>query len=59
LKPVGLVHLALVGPGSCSSEGVRFGTSRGRSWIQTLSSGEALNRLRLALLVDSAQKPSL
>jgi nicotinamide-nucleotide amidase len=59
LKPVGLVHLALAGPGSCSSEGVRFGTSRGRSWIQTLSSGEALNRLRLALLVDSAQKPSL
>jgi nicotinamide-nucleotide amidase len=58
LKPVGLVHLALVGPGSCSSEGVRFGASRGRSWIQTLSSGEALNRLRLALLVDSAQKPS-
>ena len=58
LKPVGLVHLALAGPGSCSSEGVRFGASRGRSWIQTLSSGEALNRLRLALLVDSAQKPS-
>jgi nicotinamide-nucleotide amidase len=53
-----LVHLALAGPGSCSSEGVRFGASRGRSWIQTLSSGEALNRLRLALLVDSAQKPS-
>ena len=49
-KPVGLVHLAIAGPDGCSSEGVRFGTSRGRTWIQTLSAGEALNRLRLALL---------
>jgi len=48
-KPVGLVHLALAGPHGCSSEGVRFGASRGRSWIQTLSIGESLNRLRLAL----------
>ncbi len=48
-KPVGLVHLALAGPRGCSSEGVRFGASRGRSWIQTLSIGESLNRLRLAL----------
>jgi nicotinamide-nucleotide amidase len=48
-KPVGLVHLALAGPQGCTSEGVQFGASRGRSWIQTLSSGEALNRLRLAL----------
>jgi len=28
---------------------VRFGESRGRTWIQTLTVGEALNRLRLAL----------
>ena len=48
-KPVGLVHLALAGPQGSSSEGVQFGASRGRSWIQTLSIGEALNRLRLAL----------
>jgi nicotinamide-nucleotide amidase len=49
-KPVGLVHIAVAGPAGCSSEGVRFGPSRGRSWIQTLAAGDALNRLRLALL---------
>ena len=49
-KPVGLVHIAVAGPAGCSSEGVRFGASRGRGWIQTLAAGEALNRLRLALL---------
>jgi nicotinamide-nucleotide amidase len=49
-KPVGLVHIAVAGPAGCSTEGVRFGASRGRSWIQTLAAGEALNRLRLALL---------
>jgi nicotinamide-nucleotide amidase len=48
-KPVGLVHIAIAGPDGCHSEGVRFGSSRGRSWIQTLSAGEALNRLRLRL----------
>ena len=48
-KPVGLVHIALAGPAGCRSEGVRFGSSRGRSWIQLLTAGEALNRLRLAL----------
>jgi nicotinamide-nucleotide amidase len=51
-KPVGLVHLAVAGPEGCQSEGVRFGSSRGRSWIQTLTAGEALNRLRLRLLED-------
>ena len=49
-KPVGLVHIAVAGPDACSSEGVRFGASRGRAWIQTLAAGEALNRLRLQLL---------
>ena len=48
-KPVGLVHIAVAGPGGSSSEGVRFGSSRGRSWIQTLAAAEALNRLRLQL----------
>jgi nicotinamide-nucleotide amidase len=48
-KPVGLVHIAVAGPDGCDSEGVRFGASRGRSWIQTLTAGEALNRLRLRL----------
>jgi nicotinamide-nucleotide amidase len=49
-KPVGLVHIAIAGPDACGSEGVIFGASRSRSWIQTLSVGEALNRLRLRLL---------
>jgi nicotinamide-nucleotide amidase len=48
-KPVGLVHIAVAGPDGCSSEGVRFGSSRGRGWIQLLTAGEALNRLRLRL----------
>ena len=48
-KPVGLVHIALTGPQGTTSSPVRFGESRGRTWIQTLTVGEALNRLRLAL----------
>lgn len=48
-KPVGLVHIAVAGPDGCSSEGLRFGSSRGRDWIQLLSAGEALNRLRCRL----------
>ncbi len=48
-KPVGLVHIAIAGPNGCSSEAVHFGNSRGRSWIQSLTIGEALNRLRLRL----------
>jgi len=48
-KPVGLVHIAVAGPDGCSSEGVRFGSSRGRGWIQRLTAGEALDRLRLKL----------
>jgi nicotinamide-nucleotide amidase len=49
-KPVGLVHIGLAGPQLSSSEAVRFGASRGRTWIQTLTVGEALNRLRLQVL---------
>lgn len=48
-KPVGLVHLAIAGPDGCTSEGVHFGSSRGRSWIQRLTTGEALHRLRKRL----------
>ena len=48
-KPVGLVHIAVAGPASCRSQAVRFGSSRPRAWIQALSVGEALNRLRLSL----------
>ena len=51
-KPVGLVHIAVAGPDGCRSEGVRFGASRGRAWIQTLSAGEALDRLRRRLMVS-------
>ncbi len=49
-KPVGLVHIAVANAHGCVAEAVRFGSSRGRSWIQTLTVGEALNRLRLRLL---------
>jgi nicotinamide-nucleotide amidase len=48
-KPVGLVHIAVAGPDGCRSEAVRFGQLRGRSWIQTLTIGEALDRLRRRL----------
>jgi nicotinamide-nucleotide amidase len=48
-KPVVLVHIAIAGPGVSSSEAVRFGSTRGRTWIQTLTCGEALNRLRLEI----------
>jgi len=48
-KPVGLVHIAVAGPQGAVSEPVRLGAGRGRGWIQTLTVGEALNRLRLAL----------
>jgi nicotinamide-nucleotide amidase len=51
-KPVGLVHIALAGPDGSRSEGVRFSAGRGRSWIQTLTVGEALNVLRLRLLAS-------
>ena len=51
-KHVGLVHIAIAGPASSSSQAVHFGALRGRHWIQTLSTGEALNRLRLQVLLD-------
>jgi nicotinamide-nucleotide amidase len=51
-KPVGLVHIAVAGASGAWSEAVRFGGSRGRHWIQTLTAGEALNRLRLRLLAS-------
>ena len=48
-KPVGLVHIAVAGPDGCCSGAVRFGSGRERGWIQTLTVGESLNRLRLRL----------
>jgi nicotinamide-nucleotide amidase len=52
-KPVGLVHIALAGPDGTRSEPIRFGSSRGRAWIQTLTVGEALDRLRRRLLTTA------
>ena len=51
-KPVGLVHIAVAGPDGSRSEAVRFGSSRRRSWIQILTAGEALQRLRSRLMVQ-------
>ncbi len=48
-KPLGLVHIAVAGPDGLRSEAVRFGGGRERTWIQTLTVGESLNRLRLRL----------
>ncbi|WP_259730697.1 MULTISPECIES: competence/damage-inducible protein A [Synechococcales] len=52
-KPVGLVHIGLAGPQGSRSEAVRFGSSRGRAWIQAVTAGEALNRLRLQLIAPA------
>ncbi len=52
-KPVGLVHIGLAGPQGSRSEAVRFGSSRGRAWIQAVTAGEALNRLRLQLITPA------
>ena len=50
-KPVGLVHIGLAGPDGAHSSPVRFGAARGRTAIQSLSVGEALDRLRRHLLL--------
>jgi len=52
-KPVGLVHIAVAGPDGCRSEAVRFGSGRERGWIQTLTVGDSLNRLRLRLNIGA------
>ena len=49
-KPVGLVYIAVAGPDGCFSQPIRLGETRGRDWVQTVSVGEALNRLRLRLM---------
>jgi nicotinamide-nucleotide amidase len=51
-KPVGLVHIAVAGPDGCTAEAIRFGSKRGRTWIQAVTIGEALNRLRLQICSD-------
>lgn len=48
-KPLGLVHIAVAGPDGTTSEGVGFGPTRSRHWIQALTAGEALDRLRRRL----------
>jgi nicotinamide-nucleotide amidase len=50
-KPVGLVHIGLAGPDGAHSSPVDFGAARGRTAIQALSAGEALDRLRRHLLM--------
>ena len=50
LADTDLAGSGLTGPDGCVSEAVRFGSSRGRRWIQQLSAGEALDRLRRRLL---------
>jgi len=52
-KPVGLVHIAVAGPGGPLSAPVRFGDRRGRAWIQAVSAGEALDRLRRRLMASA------
>ena len=54
-KPVGLVHIAVAGPEGTRSAPVRFGARRGRAWIQAVSAGEALDRLRRRLLQAPGQ----
>ena len=54
-KPVGLVHIAVAGPDGTVSAPVRFGARRGRSWIQAVSAGEALDRLRRLVLESAGQ----
>jgi nicotinamide-nucleotide amidase len=51
-KPVGLVHIAVAGPTACSAGAVQLGSKRGRAWIQAVTIGEALNRLRLQICSD-------
>jgi hypothetical protein len=43
------VHIAVAGPTGAASEAMRFGSHRPRTTIQTLSVGEALDRLRRLL----------
>lgn len=52
-KPVGLVHIGVAGPDGCLNTVRRYGDSRGRDWVRRLSAGDALDQLRLRLLVES------
>jgi len=49
-KPVGLVHIAVVGPGTSAQEEYRFGTHQSRSFIRWLTVHSALDGLRRILL---------
>ena len=54
LENLALAVTGIAGPDGCSSEGVRFAASRGRSWIQILTAAQALNRLWLRLRLQAA-----
>jgi nicotinamide-nucleotide amidase len=45
-KPVGLVHIAIVGPEVAETFEYRFGEDRSREWIRWLSVQSALDRIR-------------
>ena len=53
LKPVGLVNFCIKGPNTLFSWEERFGSNKTREDIQKLSVLNALNRLRLSILMES------
>ena len=53
LKPVGLVHFCIKGPNTLISWKERFGTNKTREDIQKLSVLNALDRLRLSIIMKS------
>ena len=53
LKPIGLVHFCIKGPKSLITWEERFGSNKTREDIQKLSVLNALDRLRLSILMES------
>jgi nicotinamide-nucleotide amidase len=56
-KPVGLVQIALVGPGVSEQREYRFGAHLGREFIRWLSAQSALDLLRRRLSAFEASDP--
>ena len=50
-KPVGCVHIAIVGPNICETNSKNFGAHMGRTGIQKLSALWGLDQLRILLLI--------
>ena len=50
-KPVGCVHIAIVGPNICETNSKNFGAHMGRTGIQKLSALWVLDQLRILLLI--------